>query len=90
MKVEHKIDQQFYVENAEGHATLDYVREGDCINILRVFVPPVFRGQGLAKELTVEAFEYAKSKKYQVIPSCPYVSQTFLARYPQYQELCKK
>jgi len=90
MKVEHESGAQFYIAQAEENAVLDYRLEGDCLNLLRVFVPPALRGQGVAEVLTREALEYAKSKGYQVIPTCPYISKTFLARHPEYQTLLRE
>jgi predicted GNAT family acetyltransferase len=86
-KIKHELDKRFYIENDEGDAFLDYEREDDVINILHVYVAASLRGQGIAEALTREALEYVKLKRYRVIPSCPYVSQTFLRRHPEYQEL---
>lgn len=88
IEVKHEVNQCFYIQPHEERAVLDYSREGIVMNIQHVYVPPSLRGQGIAESLTREALEYAKLQGYSIIPSCPYVSQTFLRRYPEYQSLC--
>jgi predicted GNAT family acetyltransferase len=66
---------------AQGTRTMD---------MYRTYVPNQFRGQGVAGLLATAAFEFAKREKYQVIPTCSYISDTFLPKNPQWQELVRK
>jgi len=49
-------------------------------------VPLELEGQGLAAKLTRAALEYARTRKLQVIPSCPYTA-AFLAKHPEYGDV---
>src|SRR5215813_5446399 len=49
-------------------------------------VPPELEGHGLAAKLTRAALEYARTRKLQVIPSCPYTA-AFLAKHPEYGDV---
>ncbi|BBN00904.1 uncharacterized protein MPTK1_2g03010 [Marchantia polymorpha subsp. ruderalis] len=54
------------------------------------FVPSVFRGQGVAAKLCVAAFQHCKDKGLLVLPVCTYISDTFLPRNPQWEDLVLK
>jgi predicted GNAT family acetyltransferase len=49
-------------------------------------VPPELEARGLAAKLTRAALEYARSKKFQVVPSCPYTA-AYIAKHPEYSGL---
>jgi uncharacterized protein len=57
--------------------TLDYAH---------VFVPPEFRGGGVASAVTKAALDYARDSGFSVVPSCPFVS-AYVRRHPEYQDL---
>ncbi|CAD5233014.1 unnamed protein product [Bursaphelenchus xylophilus] len=68
---------QFFVNLKNGQkAVLDYkIKEGNILDMKHTFVPPEGRGQGLAEELVREGFQFAKSNKFQVYPTCSYVQR---------------
>lgn len=78
---------KFFIKTGEDEAVLKYTLEGDIMNILSVFVPPAFRGQGVAEKLGIEAFEFARAGNLKVIPTCPYIENQFLARKQEYRSL---
>ena len=61
------------------------VDEG-VVEIKRVYVSPILRGQGVAHEMMLEAYKTIKDKKLKVIPSCKYASVWF-KRHPEYQDI---
>ncbi|KAL2892964.1 hypothetical protein RDABS01_008873 [Bienertia sinuspersici] len=60
------------------------------MDIIHTFVPSSKRGLGLASHLCVAAFNHAQSHSLLVIPSCSYVSDTFLPRNPSWNSLVYK
>jgi len=57
------------------------------MDLYHTYVPEVFRGRGVAERLCKAAFEYAKANGLTVIPSCSYISGTYLKRHPEYEPL---
>ena len=49
-------------------------------------VPPELEARGLAGKLTRAALEYARGRRFQVVPSCPYTA-AYIARHPEYHDL---
>ncbi len=80
---------RFFIPLGAEDAVLDYHLEEGAINFYHTFVPPSARGKGLAEKIVKAGFKYARQKKLKVIPSCPYISGAFLARYPEYKALVK-
>jgi predicted GNAT family acetyltransferase len=65
-------------------------KKPEVLDLQHTFVPGSFRGQGMAGKLCVAAFEHAKEKGYLVQPTCSYISDTFLPRNPQWNDLVVK
>jgi predicted GNAT family acetyltransferase len=63
----------YQLKQIGGHTVMD---------MRRTFVPETMRGEGVAELLAAAAFEYAASQKMKVIPTCPYISKTFLKKHP--------
>ncbi|XP_034675167.1 acetyltransferase At1g77540 [Vitis riparia] len=82
-------ETQHRFETEDKKAYLEYVLRdgGKVMDILHTFVPSSKRGLGLASHLCVAAFNHAKSHSLSVIPSCSYVSDTFLPRNPSWNSL---
>ena len=89
MIIEHDSQQhKFFARLGSGEeANLMYAEKGRVLDFHRVYVPDAFRGMGMAAQITTAAFEYAAANGFQVIPTCPYVSGTFLPRFPKFQKL---
>ncbi|PON85069.1 Acetylglutamate kinase argB [Trema orientale] len=76
-------------ETDDKKAYLEYVvrEDGKVMDLVHTFVPPSKRGLGLASHLTLAAFNHAKSRSLSVIPTCSYISDTFLPRNPTWNSL---
>ncbi|MFW6137657.1 MAG: GNAT family N-acetyltransferase [Spirochaetota bacterium] len=61
-------------------------KEQKTLDYAHVYVPPDFRGRGIAAELTRTALEYARNNGFSVIPSCPYVD-SYIRKHPEYTDL---
>jgi hypothetical protein len=89
--VEHDPAGSRFVARLDGQeATLKYRMQGTVIDFYHTYVPPVFRGRGIAERLCRTGFEYAKGRGLSVIPSCPYVAETYLKRHPEYEPLTRR
>ena len=70
--------QRFVLQLAGDEASVHYQLNGQQINFDHTYVPPAFRGQGLAEQLVRHALDWAQAQQYQVNASCSYV-QRFLS-----------
>ncbi|XAR62805.1 hypothetical protein NMG60_11017686 [Bertholletia excelsa] len=82
-------ERQQRFETEDKKAYLQYVERGGgkVMDMVHTFVPPSKRGLGLASHLCVSAFTHAKSHAMSVIPTCSYVSDTFLPRNPSWKSV---
>lgn len=64
-------------------AELRYIKHENIMDIHHTFVPEQLRGRGLAEKLTKTAFEYAKKHGMKIKPTCPYIEDTFLKKFPE-------
>jgi len=91
MKVLH--DEQggrFYLPLPEGgEAVLSYRREGKTLDFYSTYVPPDARSKGVAEQVVEAGFLYAQANGYKVIPSCSYVSTTFLRKRKEFLPLVR-
>lgn len=90
MAVEFRHDpagQKFFVVGREEDAVLAYTEVNSILDIHTIQLPDDLRGEGVAEELVLFAFHWAKEHGYKIIPTCPYVRDHFLKRHPEWQEL---
>ncbi|KAM0873341.1 hypothetical protein ACQ4PT_038138 [Festuca glaucescens] len=57
------------------------------MDMVHTYVPGSKRGLGLAARLCDAAFAHARSHGMRVIPTCSYISDTYLPRNPAWNEL---
>ncbi len=76
---------KFFVTLGMEEAVLNYNLEGNAVEFYHTFVPSSARGKGIAERMVKAGFEYARTKKLKVIPTCPYISGAFLSLYPEYR-----
>ncbi|CAM6037683.1 unnamed protein product [Sphagnum compactum] len=57
------------------------------MDVLHTFVPASKRGLGLASKLCIAAFTHARDHNMLVLPTCSYVSDTFILRHPEWNSL---
>ncbi|KAL3840013.1 hypothetical protein ACJIZ3_024604 [Penstemon smallii] len=80
-------DKEAYIEYEEE------VRRGGKVIIMdltHTYVPPTKRGLGLASQLCVAAFTHAQTHSLSIIPTCSYVSDTFVPRNPNWNSVLYK
>ncbi|WVZ85674.1 hypothetical protein U9M48_032569 [Paspalum notatum var. saurae] len=84
-------------ETPDGEAFLQYHLIGDggagdgaVMDMVHTYVPRSKRGQGLAARLCDAAFAHARSRGMRVLPTCSYISDTYLPRNPALKELVYK
>ncbi|CAN8234155.1 unnamed protein product [Cochlearia groenlandica] len=82
--------RRFETEDKEAFIEYKMRNEGKAMDLIHTYVPSSKRGLGLASLLCVAAFEHASSHSISVIPSCSYVSDTFLPRNPTWKPLIYK
>ncbi|KAL9357511.1 hypothetical protein Peur_050764 [Populus x canadensis] len=79
--------RRFETEDKEAYIEYVLVNDGKVMDILHTYVPRSKRGLGMASHLCVAAFDHAKSHSMSIIPTCSYVSDTFLPRNPSWNPL---
>lgn len=88
--VNHLVDEQRYeFRDGEARAVLEYERDGAQIVFTHTFVPPEFRGQGIAEKLVRTALADARQHALSVVPQCSYVAK-FIERHVEFQDLLAK
>ena len=78
--VQHLPDaQKFVIAQGGDEAVLAYRVSGDgnnaTVNFYSTYVPPAFRGQGLAEKLVRSGLKWAKEQGMQIEASCWYVAK---------------
>ncbi|KAG0569520.1 hypothetical protein KC19_6G096400 [Ceratodon purpureus] len=59
----------------------------EVMDVVHTYVPVRKRGLGIAGELCKAAFAHAREHKLLVLPSCSYVSDTFIPRHPECRDV---
>ncbi|KAH7833676.1 hypothetical protein Vadar_008663 [Vaccinium darrowii] len=78
---------RFETEDKQAYAEYVVRDGGKVMDIVHTYVPSTKRGLGLASILCVSAFTHAQSHSMSVIPTCSYVSDTFLPRNPSWSSV---
>ena len=77
-----------YVYSRDGlEAELTYVKvDAGAIIVDHTFVPPVWRGEGIAAKLVEHVVADARSRGFRIRPVCPYVVTAF-KRHPEWADV---
>jgi len=83
MNVQHLPDQQRFIIVYEGseavlaYRLLNHNEDGEptAIDFNSTYVPPEFRGKGLAEKLVRTGIQWAKGKGYELHASCWYAAK---------------
>lgn len=67
--------QRFILSEGNASALLDYQLDGQQIDFCHTYVPPEFRGKGLAEKLVRHAIAWAQQHELQIHASCAYVQR---------------
>jgi predicted GNAT family acetyltransferase len=78
--------RRFAITGHSGEAVLRYDLEGSRMIITHTYVPPEWRGRGVAADLVVAALNHARAAGWKVVPQCSYVD-VFLRRHPEVADL---
>lgn len=75
-------------QTPDGLAYLEY-REPrrDVMDLVHTYVPASKRGGGIAGQLCKAACAHARERNLRIVPTCSYVSDTFLPRNPEWRGL---
>ncbi|XXG65402.1 hypothetical protein AAC387_Pa05g3113 [Persea americana] len=81
--------KRFETEDKEAFLEYELRNRGKVkvLDIIHTYVPSSKRGRGLAHHLCISAFNHAKAHSLLIIPSCTYVSDTFLPRNASWNSL---
>lgn len=91
MKIEHRKNKERGVflaikgEEAVGEMTYQWTTP-TCFAIDHTEVTPKFTSQGIGNQLVKSAVDYAREKKFTIIPLCAFARAEF-ARHPEYEEV---
>ena len=77
---------QFQIDLDGKTAHEQYSVSGNTITFIGNYVPPEFRGKGIAAEMAKYGFEYAKENKLKVVILCPYI-RAYAQQHNEYQSL---
>lgn len=77
LDVEHNVDKQcFQLSIGEAKAVVEYeLLPNGVVNFIHTFVPPSFRGKGVAEKLVGEALTWANAQGLHIRASCWYVAK---------------
>ncbi|KVH91980.1 acetyltransferase At1g77540-like [Cynara cardunculus var. scolymus] len=79
--------RRFETEDKQAYLQYELRNGGKVMDMVHTFVPASKRGLGLASHLTVAAFNHAQSNSLSVIPTCSYISDTFIPRNPSWKSV---
>lgn len=65
---------------------IDYIVEGDVVDLPHTGVEPAHEGKGYAEQLAKFALEDIRAQGKRVQPTCPYIAH-YIEKHPQYHEL---
>lgn len=77
---------RFETGDESSPAFLEYEIEDGRLTIAHTFVPPAFRGRGVAESLTRAALEFARTAGLKVDARCAY-AEAFLRRHAEFADL---
>ncbi len=77
---------QFQIELDRKTAHEQYSISGNVITFIGNYVPPEFRGKGIAAEIAKYGFEYAKANNLKVAILCPYI-KAYAQQHSEYHSL---
>ncbi|ONK58205.1 uncharacterized protein A4U43_C09F9560 [Asparagus officinalis] len=78
---------QYYLRDVTPTVEEDEKRKITVMDMVHTFVPGSKRGLGLANRLCAAAFDHARRNSLFVVPTCSYISDTFLPRNPSWMSV---
>ncbi len=87
MPVNHNTQRHQFEIDADGEqAVLLYHTVGNTLYLDHTGVPTELEGRGIGGQLAKAALEFAREKRMEVAPTCPFVL-TYLRRHPEYADV---
>ncbi len=87
LTVTHNVAHTRFEIEAEGLlAILEYVVRDNKMIFTHTGVPRPLEAQGLASRLARAGLDYAREKKYQVVPACEFM-EVYIRRHREYQDM---
>jgi uncharacterized protein len=80
--VHHATERRFVIAQPDGEAFLAYDARQNALTITHTFVPPAWRGRGVAEQLVLAFLDWARNEGRRVESHCGYAS-AFVARHPE-------
>lgn len=85
--VSHEPSNHRFVIDSDGEqSVLDYRLEGDVMTITHTGVPSALSGRGLAGDMTMAAFETARSEGWKVVPACSYAA-SWVEKHTEFKDV---
>jgi predicted GNAT family acetyltransferase len=78
--------KRFEVEQDGHQAVAQYLLGDGTITFIHTFVPPQFRGQGVAAALARVGLAFARQEGLKVIPTCAYF-ESYMKAHPETKDL---
>lgn len=61
-------------------------RDAERVDVDHVYVDPSLRGEGVASDLMLKAYNYIKDKNLKIVAKCPYAIAWF-KKHEEYQDI---
>jgi predicted GNAT family acetyltransferase len=79
-------ESRYEMDLPHGRAVVEYTSMPGRMIITHTFVPPEFRGRGIAEKIVRFALDDARARHLRIDPVCSYVA-SFIRRHPDYRPL---
>ena len=82
-------DNRIYAEREDGLLLAEVTfpaRDEKRVDVNHVYVDESLRGQGIASDLMVEAYNFIKAKNLKIVAKCPYAINWF-KEHENYQDI---
>ena len=70
----------FFIDLGRKRAVLNFRKTGNDVYAIHTYIPPEFRGRGIAANLVEALIEYCRKRGMKIYPACSYVSAYFEKR----------
>ena len=77
---------RFEIRLSQDYAFVDYRRRNELFELLYIFVPPAFRGTGVAESLIKHVLDECVQEKRRINIYCSWIAG-FVRRHPEYHVL---
>lgn len=83
-KIDHMPERNRFVTDVDGYTGyVEYVLDGDSLDIIHTIVPGPISGRGIAAALVKAAYDHASENNLKPEATCSY-AVAWLSRHPEY------